>query len=45
MSKILIVEDEKSIADLIAMGLKANGYEIDFALDGGVATYQDFFKQ
>ncbi len=38
MSKILIVEDEKSIADLIAMGLKANGYEIDFALDGGVGA-------
>lgn len=34
MSKILIVEDEKSIVDLISMGLKANDYEIDFALDG-----------
>lgn len=34
MSKILIVEDEMSIVDLISMGLKANGYEIDYALDG-----------
>lgn len=34
MSKILIVEDEKPIVDLISMGLVANGYEIDFALDG-----------
>lgn len=34
MSKILIIEDEKSIVDLISMGLKANGYETNFALDG-----------
>lgn len=34
LSKILIVEDEKPIVDLISMGLVANGYEIDFALDG-----------
>lgn len=34
MSKILIVEDEQPIVDLISMGLGANGYEIDFALDG-----------
>ena len=34
MSKILIIEDEKAIVDLISMGLRANGYDIDFALDG-----------
>lgn len=34
MSKILIVEDEMPIVDLISMGLKANGYKVDYALDG-----------
>lgn len=34
MSKILIVEDEMPIVDLISMGLKVHGYEIDYALDG-----------
>lgn len=38
MSKILIVEDEQPIVDLISMGLRANGYEIDFALDGEVGA-------
>lgn len=34
MSKILIVEDEMPIVDLISMGLKAHGYKVDYALDG-----------
>ena len=34
MSKILIVEDEQPIVDLIIMCLKASGYETDYALDG-----------
>ena len=38
MSKILIVEDEMPIVDLISMGLKANGYKVDFALDGEVGA-------
>ena len=38
MSKILIIEDEQPIVDLISMGLRANGYEIDFALDGEVGA-------
>lgn len=38
MSKILIVEDEQPIVDLISLVLRANGYEIDFALDGEVGA-------
>lgn len=38
MSKILIVEDEMPIVDLISMGLKANGYKVDYALDGEVGA-------
>lgn len=34
MTKILIVEDEKPIVDLISMVLKSNGYKVDYALDG-----------
>lgn len=34
MSKILIIEDEKPIVDLISMGLTVNGYRVDYALDG-----------
>lgn len=34
MSKILIVEDEQAIVDLISMSLNANGYKTDYALDG-----------
>ena len=34
MSKILIVEDEMPIVDLIKMELKLNGYMVDYALDG-----------
>jgi two-component system copper resistance phosphate regulon response regulator CusR len=32
--RILIVEDEKKVADMIARGLKAEGYAVDVALDG-----------
>lgn len=38
MSKILIVEDEQPIVDLILMGLKSNGYQVDYALDGEVGA-------
>ncbi len=34
MSRILIVEDEMPIVDLIMMELKSNGYMVDYALDG-----------
>jgi two-component system, OmpR family, alkaline phosphatase synthesis response regulator PhoP len=32
--KILVVDDEKSIADAIAYGLKREGYEVETAFDG-----------
>ena len=35
MSTILIIEDEKSIVDLISFNLKREGHEILSALDGG----------
>ena len=34
MSTVLIVEDEKSIVDLISFNLKREGYEILEAYDG-----------
>lgn len=34
--KILIVEDEKKIADTIKLGLTENGYQIDVAYDGNI---------
>ncbi|MDP2695694.1 MAG: response regulator [bacterium] len=37
MKKILIVEDEKILANSIADSLKAEGYEIDIASDGAAA--------
>lgn len=35
--KILIVEDEKEIAELIAYSLKKENFEVDIALDGEIA--------
>ena len=35
MNKILVVEDEEAIANLISMNLKHAGYECDVANDGG----------
>lgn len=32
--KILIVEDEKAISDIIAFNLKRDGYEVEYAYDG-----------
>jgi len=32
--KILIIEDEESLVDLLAAKLKKEGYEVEFALDG-----------
>jgi DNA-binding response OmpR family regulator len=32
--RLLVVEDEKSIADALAAGLQAEGFEVDVALDG-----------
>jgi len=34
--KILIVEDEKKIADTLNMGLSENGYAVDVAYDGNI---------
>lgn len=34
MNKILVVEDEFPIVDLINIALSHNGYEVDYALDG-----------
>lgn len=34
--RILIVEDEKKIADTIKLGLTENGYQIDVAYDGNI---------
>lgn len=34
MNKILVVEDEFPIVDLIDIALSHNGYEVDYALDG-----------
>lgn len=37
MSRILVVEDEIPIADSVAYALRAEGYEVDVAYDGGEA--------
>ena len=34
MNRILVVEDEFPIVDLISIALKNVGYEVDYALDG-----------
>lgn len=34
--KVLIVEDEKPIADLIQMHLEHHGYDCDYAPDGNI---------
>lgn len=38
MAKILIVEDDKSINDLIAMNLSIIGYDCEKAFDGDMAA-------
>lgn len=43
-AKILIVEDEKKIADTLQFGLKENGYEAQVAYDSGAAL-RLFFRQ
>ena len=35
--RILVVEDEAPIAELIAVNLRHNGYQITWATDGAVA--------
>ena len=35
-SKILIVEDEKRVADLLKIGLEENGYQTMVAYDGAM---------
>ena len=37
MTHILVVEDEKSIADFVRRGLVLTGYEVDVAYDGEAA--------
>lgn len=32
--KILLIEDEKDLAELVKIRLEANGYEVDIAYDG-----------
>jgi DNA-binding response OmpR family regulator len=32
--RILLVEDEKKLADMVARGLKAERYAVDVALEG-----------
>ena len=34
MAKVLIVEDEKAIVDIIAFNLKREGYEVEEAYEG-----------
>lgn len=36
--KILVIEDEKDIGDLLRMNLEAVGYEVDTAADGDEAA-------
>lgn len=42
--KILLVEDEKKIADTLKLGLSENGYEVEIAYDGtlGLKLYENF---
>ena len=40
MIKILIVEDEKPISDLIRLSLGKSGYDCDCAFDGMIAELQ-----
>ena len=46
MSRILIVEDERAIADIVAFNLNRENYETETALDGtkglSMALEQDF---
>jgi DNA-binding response OmpR family regulator len=37
--RILVVEDEKKIADFIRRGLKEEGYAVDMAHDGEEGLY------
>lgn len=37
MSKILVVDDEKNICELLGLYLKKDGYQTDFAYDGAAA--------
>jgi two-component system, OmpR family, copper resistance phosphate regulon response regulator CusR len=41
--KILVVEDEKKIADTLKIGLKENGYAVEVAYDGrqGLSLYEE----
>jgi DNA-binding response OmpR family regulator len=41
-SRILIIEDEKKIADTLQAGLSENGFEVDVAYDGKIGM--DFFR-
>lgn len=39
MQTILIVEDEKRVADLLKIGLEENGYQTMVAYDGAMGVY------
>ncbi len=43
MNRILIVEDEKAISDLIKIGLETQGYKCEIARDGEIAA--DYIEQ
>ena len=40
--RLLIVEDEKQICDMVAKSLYAAGYEVDTCYDGEEASYRLF---
>lgn len=46
IERILVIEDDESIADIIALNLRQEGYEVEVALDGGtgitIASEEDF---
>jgi len=43
VKKILLIEDEAELVELMKMRLEANGYEVDFAYDGeeGLKSIED----
>ena len=40
MIKILVIEDEKRVADLLKIGLEENGYQVLVAYDGERETVE-----
>ena len=42
--RVLIVEDEKALADILEYNFKKEGYTVDTALDGEIALDKIIFK-